>query len=616
MQQILHRNLMVLAILMIAGLANAQAPTPFWSEDFTNGMPSGWTTTDGSNQGVLWTWCADPLLGDNDPGCSQPWDDALNGQQPFNSATANTGFMVLDSDDPGGLPTAHISQLTAAPFSCIGKNEVYVTFQTHIGVYEFDADANAILRVSTNGTTWTDYPVFDGLTTTVRWSENPEIPIVDISATAANANTVYLQWQWTGNWEYMWSVDDIEVYGENPTPRNDMAISAFFYPASSFATPESQIASDVFQFEVNLNNNGINPQTNIVVTAYVKEDGGATLHTQSITVPELAAGVVDSAFTFPDLYTPDLPSGVYLIGYTLTSDSLDQRPLDNQRESPFVVTNNVFAKENGPEQGYRPSAGGDWAVANLYTMGEGEFDKYKATSAEFAFTTNEDDLPIANVEAALYLFKVNNDVAPDFSDFDITSILSTSTEWLGVASYEAPDDIQGYALQTVDLSDLNTGLPGVVLEPETRYLLAVEYAGDNANVFHAFNDDVYYYFPSTFIFNTDWNPFGFGGDVNAVLRLNISLISTTDETVLPENTINVFPNPVRETVQLGVEFAVPTDATITIADISGRVIHVEDRQGLTKETIQYRLPQLSSGTYLARIATAEGTLTKKFVVQK
>jgi hypothetical protein len=28
------------------------------------------------------------------------------------------------------------------------------------------------------------------------------------------------------------------------------------------------------------------------------------------------------------------------------------------------------------------------------------------------------------------------------------------------------------------------------------------------------------------------------------------------------------------------------------------------------------LPQLVSGTYLARIATAEGTLTKKFVVQK
>jgi hypothetical protein len=616
MQQFLRRNFLILAAILLTGALKAQLPTPFWSENFTNGQPAGWTTTDASNQNILWTWCADPLLGDGDPGCSQPFDDALNGQQPFNSATASTGFMVLDSDDPGGLPTPHISRLTTTALNCSGKNEVFITFQTHIGVYDLGADANAVLRVSTNGTTWTEYQVFSGLTTTVRWSQNPEIPIIDISATAANAATVYLQWQWTGNWEYMWSIDDIEIYGENPSPRNDMAISAFFYPVSSFGTPESQIASDTFAFEVNLNNNGLNPQTNIVVTAYVKEDGGATLHTQTITIPELAAGVQDSAFLFPGLYAPELASGVYLIGYTLTSDSLDQRPLDNQRESPFVVTNDIFTKENGPEQGYRPSAGGDWAVANLYRMGAGEFDKFKATQAEFAFTTNEDEYPIAEVEAAIYLFKVNNDVASDFSDFDVSSILSSSTEWLGIASYEAPDDVEGYSLQSIDISDLNTGLPGVVLEPNTRYLLAVEYSGDNASVFHAFNDDVYYFFPSTFIFNTDWNPFGFGGDVNAVLRLKISLISTTDEQALPENTINVFPNPVKDMIQLGIEFEQPTDATITIADISGRVIHVEDREGLTQETLQYRLPQLVSGTYLARIATAEGTLTKKFVVQK
>jgi hypothetical protein len=414
----------------------------------------------------------------------------------------------------------------------------------------------------------------------------------------------------------MWSIDDVELYDQNPTPGNDMAISAFFYPVSSFASPASQIATDTFAFEVNLNNNGLNPQTNIVVTAYVKEDGGATLHTQTITIPELAAGVKDSAFLFPQLYAPELQNGVYLIGYTLTSDSLDQRPTDNERESPFVVSNDFFAKEDGPEQGYRPSAGGDWAVGNLYRMGAGAFDMYKATEAEFAFTTNEDDIPVGEVEAALYLFKISNDVAPDFSNFDASGFLTSSMEWLGTANYEAPDSLQGYELQRVELTDLNTALPGVVLEPNTRYLLAMEYANASASAFHAFNDDVYYYFPSTFIFNTDWNPFGFGGDVNAVLRLYISLVSTTDEKVLPANTITVFPNPVRETVQLGIEFAEPTDATITIADINGRVIHVEDRQGLTQETLQYRLPQLASGTYLARIATAKGTLTKKFVVQK
>jgi hypothetical protein len=601
------------------GTLHAQLPTPFWTEDFTDGIPSGWTTADASNQNVLWTWCANPFLGDDDPGCSQPWDDALNGQVPFNATTANTGFVVVDSDDPGGLSSDHISQLTTAPINCAGKNQVYLTFQTHIGVYELDAEGNAIVRVSTDGVNWTPYTVFPGLTTTERWSENPTIPILDITATAANQASVWIQWQWTGNYEYMWSVDDIEVYDQDPTPQNDVAISAFFYPAASFSTPASQIESNVFEFEVNLSNNGLNAQTNLVLSTYVKEDGGATLHTQTINIPSLAAGVKDSAFLFPLTFTPDLGPGLYNVGYTLTSDSTDQRPIDNARESNFVVSNNVFAKEDGPEQGYRPSAGGDYAVANYYQMNGGNFDVYKAYQAEFAFSVDSADSDIiinADVEATVYLFRVNDDVAADFSDFDGSSLFSSSLEWLGLASYEAPDSLEDNVLQQVAILDNNTSLPGVILEPGARYLLALEYANASALVYQAFNDDVYYYFPSTFIFNTTWNTDGFGGDVNALLRMYIGLLSTTDEQALPDNTLSVFPNPVVETLQLAVEFAEPTDATITIADINGRVITFEDRYGLTSETLQYRLPQLASGTYLARIATAKGTLTKKFVVQK
>lgn len=616
MQKSLHRSLIFSLSFFAIGLLNAQLPVPFWSENFTNGFPSGWTTTDGSGQNVLWTWCPDPALGNGNPGCAPLFDDALNGQVAFNSTTASTGSMVIDSDEAGNLSANHVSRLTTSGINCTGKDQIFITFQTHIGVYTEGAEANAILRVSTDGTTWTNYTIFPGLTTTERWSANPEIPIIDISATAANQANVLLQWQWTGNWEYMWSLDDIEIYDVNPTPRSDLAIGAFFYPVSSFATPASQIATDTFGFELNLSNNGLNPQTNIVATVYVKEDGGATLHTQTINIPSLAPGVSDSGFVFPMRYAPELNSGVYLIGYSVTADSVDQRPADNEVSSPFVVSNDVFAKEDGPEQGYRPSAGGEWAVANYFRMSGGNFEAYKATTAEFAFSTNDDDIANEDVEAAIYLFKINDDVAEDFSDFDGSSLLSPSTEWLGIASYEAPDSLADYELQQVEINDLNAGVPGVALQPGGRYLLAIEYANNSAFVFHAFNDDVYYYFPSTFIFNSDWNINGFGGDINALLRMYISLVSSTDEQALPENTLSIFPNPVRETLSLGIDFAVPTDATITIADIQGRVITFEDRYGLTQETLQYPLPQLASGTYIARIATANGTLTKKFVVQK
>jgi len=599
------------------GVLNAQLPVPFWAEDFTNGQPAGWTTTDGSNQNILWTWCSNPILGDGDPGCSEPWDDALNGQTPFRATTANTGFMVLDSDDPGQLAQNHVSRLTTGSIDCSGKDEVFIQFQTHIGVYTIGAEAGAILRVSNNnGSTWTNYTIFPGLTTTVRWSDNPEIPIIDISATAANQADVRIQWQWTGNWEYMWSLDDVEIYDANPTPRNDASISAFFYPVSSFSTPASQIGTDTFQFEVNLSNKGLNPQSNLVLTAFVEEDGGSILHSQTVNISLLDVGETDVNVLFPDYFVPNLAPGLYRVGYTLSSDSIDQRPLDNERSSQFVVSNNVFAKEDGPEQGYRPSAGGDWAVANYYRMSGGNFEQYKATFAEFAFSTNSDELALSDVESTIYLFKINDDVAEDFSNFDVSDFGNSSMEFVGIASYEAPDALDNYELQQVLIIDFNTSEDGVLLETGGRYLLAAEYSGQSSRVFHAFNDDVFYYFPSTFIYNNNWNVNGFGGDVNALLRMYIGLLSTTDEQALPGNTMLVFPNPVHQTLNLGIEFDVPTDATITIADINGRVIQFEDRNGLSNETLQYRLPNLASGTYLVRIATAKGTLTKKFVVQR
>ena len=80
--------------------------------------------------------------------------------------------------------------------------------------------------------------------------------------------------------------------------------------------------------------------------------------------------------------------------------------------------------------------------------------------------------------------------------------------------------------------------------------------------------------------------------------------------------MNVFPNPAKDVINLGLSLEKLTDVTVTIADMTGRTMIIQDRSGLTNETLTYQLPQLVSGTYLARIATKEGTLTKKFLVQK
>ena len=607
----LHTVLLLLGFVLTGGALTAQSSQPFWTEDFSNNIPAGWTNEDASNQtkNVIWKWCAN-----NTSNCAP----VFSGEDAFQAASAATGFVHVNSDEAKQLPQDHISRLTTTAINCSGKNAVFAKFESHIGTYTTTPAASAVLRVSTDGTNWTSFTAFPDLLSVNEFSLNPYVSIVDISSVAASQTTVYLQWQWTGNYEYMWDLDDIALYDENPTPRFDLSIGSFFYPASSFATPASQIATDTFGFFVLLSNNGLEPMTNVWVKATVEDTAAQQVFfADSVLLDVVEPGITDSFVVMPNVYAPELPEGEYLIRYTITSDSADLRPQNNVAGSPFLVTNFIFSKENGVQTTTRPFDDVPWTVGNYYRMSAGQLDQYKAVTAEFAFNTDSSELNIADVTSAITFFKVNDDVEEDFSNFETDDFPGGSVTWLGYANYEAPDNIVGGQLQQVELRDFNTDEPGVVLEPGARYFLLASYPDEARKTNHAFNLDINYFnVVSTVTYSDQWYLGGFGDDLAAVLRLYISLVTTTDEKPLPETALNVFPNPVQDAVNLQVRFGQPTDATITIADLSGRVILVEDRQGLTGEQITYRLPQLAPATYLARIATAEGTRTVKFVVQR
>ena len=60
-------------------------------------------------------------------------------------------------------------------------------------------------------------------------------------------------------------------------------------------------------------------------------------------------------------------------------------------------------------------------------------------------------------------------------------------EWVGVASYSAPDTVQNYELQTVELLDFINSTPGVMLSISgARYLLAIGYGGASNVTFNGF----------------------------------------------------------------------------------------------------------------------------------
>ncbi len=397
----------------------------------------------------------------------------------------------------------------------------------------------------------------------------------------------------------------------------DIDITTYFFPVSHVQTPVTQIAKDTFGFSATLSNPGTEARTNIEVTAKVLKSDGTELYSTSVTIPELAPGVVDSFIEIPGLYAPELPLGAYQILYTTKSDAIGGvTPVQDRGLGNFYVTQNLFANDNGATNGYRPGTiSGDWAVGAVYTMQAGALEKYEVKQVEFAFATNATDYPVSDVTATLYFFKINDDVLTDYSNFDDTELISGSFEWLGLATYEAPDNITSYTLQKVDMNDLVSGNVGIKVDAGSRYMVAALYSAPTNLTFSAFNQNVDLPGVSTAVFNETWFLGGFGAGIESVMRMYISLVVKTDEKPLPQSVMQIMPNPVRDNLNLALQFDQPTDATITIADINGRVVTFEDRQGLTNETLRYPL-QVAAGTYLARIATKEGTLTKQFVVVK
>jgi hypothetical protein len=398
--------------------------------------------------------------------------------------------------------------------------------------------------------------------------------------------------------------------------RPEAFMNTAFYPVSSGQTPTSQIAKDTFGFSVNLTNTRGNTLSNVVVDAKVQTTAGVDLYSTSLTIPSLTGDVADSLFILPGLFAPELPIGNYRIVYT-TNATGSLGPLKDVRRYFFNVTERLWSKDvSGPQIGFRPGTIPDagWAVGNVYELTTGSLDNYVFRTVEFSNSTPT-ELPITDVLADIYLFQVKDDVPASYTGFATADLFSTSLLYIGTGTYDAPANATQFGTQQAELTDILSAEPGVPVQNGKRYFLVMGYTGSSRVTFHSFNQDHIIPGIGTVTYSTQWFLGGFQGDPTAVLRVYLDLALTTDNQPLPDNTMQILPNPIHETLNLGFTFDESTDATITIADMSGRVIKFEDRK-LTTEMVSYQLPELASGTYLARVATKQGTLTKKFVVQK
>ncbi len=84
---------------------------------------------------------------------------------------------------------------------------------------------------------------------------------------------------------------------------------------------------------------------------------------------------------------------------------------------------------------------------------------------------------------------------------------------------------------------------------------------------------------------------------------------------MADNVLKLYPTPADKEITAEVNFDKATEATLLIADYTGKIISMKDYDGLTNDKLTINTSDFTSGAYLMRIGTKEGTKTIKFVVQ-
>jgi len=76
------------------------------------------------------------------------------------------------------------------------------------------------------------------------------------------------------------------------------------------------------------------------------------------------------------------------------------------------------------------------------------------------------------------------------------------------------------------------------------------------------------------------------------------------------------PNPAKDYAQLDINFANPVDLTVTLVDVTGRVLETRHQGNTTSEQMRFEVSNLAEGVYFLKITANGQSATKRFVIVK
>ncbi|MBK6861717.1 MAG: T9SS type A sorting domain-containing protein [Saprospiraceae bacterium] len=550
----------------------------------------------------------------------------------INSPSRANGAMVFNSDllDNAGIvgnfgggkcPSLHSGVLISPVINCAAFGGVALKFNQ----YYRNFNSTCFVDVSNDGgANWNSYQLNQDIASNAETTTNNSV-LIDISADAANQATVQFRFRFDGEY-YFWIVDDVQLVS---VPDYDLALNSHFYTPAAYRQPKAMICTDSFLFQANLNNKGGKAQTNVVLKGEVIGiDRKTVVFADSVIIDRLETTDDDTAFNVANLFVPNnLDFGKYFLRWSVYSKDAtvaDFNRNDNTRVDSFEISLNEFAKAPRATSGVRSGGGAAYVFGNQYRTSDcwNDNDKWLAKQAKFSMVTNAGGT-LDGYAVSIYLMKVKDDVDGGFTNFDGSGgIASPSVDILSAEAFSGTTE-KNYDPITVDLTDFNTGDNGVLLQKNSRYFIGVDHPATPTGavpVFHSISNEKSYNSQpfSTFVIDQAGEWFnGFQGINTPILELILEFVTKTDEKPLADNVMSLYPNPVvNDNLNVGLNFANPTDANLTIADINGKILNFESHKQVTKDVFTISTSALNAGSYLIRVSTNEGTSTKQFTVVK
>ncbi|MFK7770965.1 MAG: T9SS type A sorting domain-containing protein [Saprospiraceae bacterium] len=621
------KNFTKLFLLAFTFLLCVSINAQIFSEDFEGGLPTDWTASqmDGSTVNA-----------------SSNWIYTTSGPQggfsigPLTSTTANNGYMIFDSDLNCDGPQD--VWLISPSFDATDFDDVVVTFEHFYARF----NDQIFLEVSIDGgTVWEEYELYEELGNNdfagAGANENPVLSTTVISNIAANQSDVIIAFRFFSSegCAYSWQIDDIVVTDVDPTPFFDMRLNTnFFAIPPSINTPASQVDPIGIGFLCDVENVGQMDAGGVNLNINISTTTGGVLHNQDLDYGTVPAGAIDENRIFPDRYTPPGDANVvYDAVYTISMDSTDLVPANNEIAFQFAVSDSVFAKEfNITTAGGPPDpAVTPWTLANHYYLPNG--DDYVCSSIVFSIGNATESVGgLVNV----YLYEwedINDDGIAQSGERDGT--IGGEIVANGIYTIQAADTDVQLVLENWNASPDYQ----IRLKDDTHYLLSVETtppAGATEYVSIA-GTGVWDYTAMSFLndsLNTErygsfWNvnEVGTNADLTQVIfapriRMHITpeqiiIIDAVDNQLSEDNIVNIFPNPVREELNLELDFVASFDEVIIkITDMTGKEIHVRNLNNIDQQIAQINTSNYVQGTYTLQVITPNGVRTKRFVVAK